>query len=93
MGPCRDGSDIQKSSNAGVVAQVTDRGHSATSVAKRLGVSSKSLYHWVRQFGDTPDKGSEDVTMNQPPVFPNRLGHLSCAGQYHVIDPRCFPKL
>ena len=43
------------------VAQVTDRGHSVTSVAKRIGVSSKSLYDWVKQFGDEPDKGGEDA--------------------------------
>ena len=43
------------------VAQVTDRGHSATSVAKRLGVSSKSLYDWVKQFGDDPSKNGEDA--------------------------------
>ncbi len=43
------------------VAQVTERGHSVTSVAKRIGVSSKSLYDWVKQFGDTPDKGDEDA--------------------------------
>lgn len=43
------------------VAQVTERGHSATSVAKRLGVSSKSLYDWVKQFGDDPSKNGEDA--------------------------------
>ena len=43
------------------VAQVTDRGHSVTSVAKRIGVSSKSLYDWVKQFGDAPDKSQEDA--------------------------------
>ena len=42
------------------VAQVTARGHSVTSVAKRTGVSSKSLYDWVKQFGDEPDTGAED---------------------------------
>lgn len=36
------------------VAQVTDRGHSVTSVATRIGVSSKSLYAWVRLFGNEP---------------------------------------
>ncbi len=43
------------------MAQVTERGHSVTSVAKRIGVSSKSLYDWVKQFGDTPDKSREDA--------------------------------
>jgi len=41
------------------VAQVTERGHSVTSVAKRIGVSTKSLYDWVRQFGCTPDPSRE----------------------------------
>jgi transposase len=36
------------------VAQVTTRGHSVPSVAKRIGVSSKSLYDWVKLFGDVP---------------------------------------
>ena len=43
------------------VAQVTERGHSATSVAKRIGVSSKSLYDWVKQFGGEADTGAEDA--------------------------------
>jgi len=40
----------------GAVAQVTDKGHSVTSVAGRLGVSTKSLYDWVKRYGDAPDK-------------------------------------
>ena len=43
------------------VAQVTERGHSVTSVAQRIGVSSKSLYDWVKQFGGAPDKSREDA--------------------------------
>ena len=43
------------------VAQVANRGHSATSVAEWIGVSTKSLYDWVRQFGDTPDKVAADA--------------------------------
>ena len=39
----------------GAVAQVTDKGHSVTSVAGRLGVSTKSLYDWVKRYGDKPD--------------------------------------
>lgn len=32
------------------VAQVTDRGHSVGDVSARLGVSTKSLYDWIRQY-------------------------------------------
>ena len=39
----------------GAVAQVTDKGHSVTSVAGRLGVSTKSLYDWVKRYGDKSD--------------------------------------
>ena len=44
------------------VVQVMTRGHSVTSVVKRIGVSSKSLYDWVKQFGDAPDTGAEDAS-------------------------------
>ena len=40
----------------GAVAQVTDKGHSVTSVAGRLGVSTKSLYDWVKRYGNEPDR-------------------------------------
>ena len=43
-------------------AQVTERGHSVTSVAKRIGVSSKSLYDWVKQFGDASDTSATDAS-------------------------------
>ena len=39
----------------GAVAQVTDKGHSVRSVAGRLGVSTKSLYDWVKRYGNEPD--------------------------------------
>jgi len=39
----------------GAVAQVTDKGHSVTSVAGRLGISTKSLYDWVKRYGEAPD--------------------------------------
>ncbi len=32
------------------VAQVTDRGHSVREVSGRLGVSTKSLYDWIKQY-------------------------------------------
>ena len=43
----------------GAVAQVTAKGHSVTSVAGRLGVSTKSLYDWVKRYGDTPSKAPD----------------------------------
>lgn len=44
------------------VAQVTERVHSVTSVAKRIGVSSKSLYDWVAVFGGKPNKSARDAS-------------------------------
>ena len=32
------------------VKQVTERGHSATDVAKRLGVSQPTLYDWIKRY-------------------------------------------
>jgi len=43
----------------GAVAQVTAKGHSVTSVAGRLGVSTKSLYDWVKRYGDEPGKAPD----------------------------------
>jgi transposase len=33
------------------VRQVTDRGHSVAQVADRLGVTTHSLYAWIRKLG------------------------------------------
>ena len=33
------------------VKQVTERGHSAPDVAKRLGVSQPTLYEWIKRYG------------------------------------------
>ena len=35
------------------VKQVTDRGYKVGEVAKRLGVTTKSLHDWIKKFGDT----------------------------------------
>ena len=34
------------------VRQVTDRGYSDPEVAKRLGVTTKSLYGWLKRYGE-----------------------------------------
>jgi len=33
------------------VKQVTDRGHSVADVAQRLGVTSHSIYNWMKKYG------------------------------------------
>ena len=43
---------------AEAVKQVTERGHGVVEVAKRLGMSDKSLYLWVRQAKEQPGVGS-----------------------------------
>ena len=42
---------------AEAVRQVTERGHGVVDVAKRLGISDKSLYLWVRLAKDGPGSG------------------------------------
>lgn len=34
------------------VGQVTDRGYSVSEVAGRLGITTKSLYDWIKRYGD-----------------------------------------
>ncbi len=34
------------------VKQVTDRGYRVSEVAKRLGITTKSLYDWISRYGD-----------------------------------------
>ena len=46
------------------VKQVVDRGYSVSSVAVRLGVSTKSLYEWIRRYGD-PGSDYHQVTAQQ----------------------------
>jgi len=41
------------------VRQVLEKGFSVPSVAKRLGISDKSLYYWVNKTRKTPEQRSE----------------------------------
>lgn len=41
------------------VKQVSERGYSVTDVAKRLGITSKSLYDWKEKYGGGIDKFQE----------------------------------
>jgi transposase-like protein len=38
------------------VKQVTERGYSASEVAKRLGINPNSLYTWLKRYSQSPDK-------------------------------------
>ena len=38
------------------VKQVTDRGYSVLYVAERLGVTTKSLYEWIKRYGDNAEQ-------------------------------------
>ena len=42
------------------VKQVTDRGYKIGEVAKRLGVTPKSMHDWIKKYGDT---GSQHQTI------------------------------
>lgn len=49
----------------GAIAQITDKGHSVKSVADRLGVSTKSLYDWMKLYGDSPKDFSSSVDTSE----------------------------
>jgi len=44
----------------GAVYQVTDRGHSVADVSRRLGVSTKSMYDWIKLYRQ-PDRQRQEV--------------------------------
>ena len=44
------------------VAQVTDRGHSVGDVSGRLGVSTKSLYDWIKQYSKPESERAEEAS-------------------------------
>ena len=41
------------------VRQVTVEGHSVPDVAKRLGITTKSLYEWKRIYGESPERAAQ----------------------------------
>ncbi len=47
------------------VAQVTERGYSVTEVAERLGISTKSLYKWKRQFSKPPKQTDQEAEVRR----------------------------
>jgi transposase len=42
------------------VKQITERGHSVADVSKRLGVSTHSLYGWMKRYAVPPDSAVKD---------------------------------
>jgi len=49
------------------VGQVVDRGYSVSSVAGRLGISTKSLYEWIDRFGK-PESKHNQLTVQQQEI-------------------------
>lgn len=48
------------------VAQVTERGYSVLEVSRRLGISSKSLYDWKKQYHKPePERAKEAVQASE----------------------------
>lgn len=41
------------------VKQVTERGHPVSEVARRLGVSTNSMYHWLKRYGSSSEHYQE----------------------------------
>ena len=41
------------------VRQVTVEGHSVPEVAKRLGITTKSLYDWKKRYGESPERAAQ----------------------------------
>jgi len=56
MGNARFSDDFKRDA----VHQVTVRGYPVAEVSKRLGVSTHSLYIWVKKFSKTSDADSKD---------------------------------
>jgi len=46
---------------AEAIKQIRERGHGVPEVSKRLGISDKSLYHWLKQSRQQVAPHSQDV--------------------------------
>lgn len=47
------------------VKQVTEQGHSISDVAKRLGITTKSLYNWRDRYGEGAQAYQEKQSSNE----------------------------
>lgn len=53
---------------AEAIKQITERGHGVLEVSKRLGVSDKSLYLWLKQAREQTSPNSQDVATLQKEI-------------------------
>ena len=58
------------------VKQVTDHGHSVASVAERLGITTSSLYNWVKAYG--PDSEEHLASLDQNAKIKQLEKELKC---------------
>ena len=49
-----------KSSSVDAVKQITERGYSVAEVSQRLGVSTHSLYGWMKRYAASPPVAVKD---------------------------------
>lgn len=52
------------------VKQVTERGYKPSEVAKRLGVTTNSLYNWIKRYGN---QGSQHQTISDQQEELNKI--------------------
>jgi len=43
------------------VKQVTERGYAVSEVAERLGITSNSLYYWLKKYGDAGNDHKQTI--------------------------------
>lgn len=66
------------------VKQVAQRGHPASEVAERLGVSIHSLYAWTKRYG-VPEEERKVCVVARDPGGTRRLGALHLSAQASPI--------
>jgi len=47
------------------IKQVTDRGYKIADVAKRLGVTTKSMHNWINRYGEKSEQYQASVEQQQ----------------------------
>jgi len=70
---------------SGAVRQVTERGHGIVDVAKRLAMSDKSLYLWVRLAKDRAGSGSAKTAQLKAEVSRLRAELKRAKGERDIL--------